>query len=310
VICGSVCTRNGGEDAITVWELLAPLGAEASNQCRWTWGNPADPPQLPSQDCTSLAYGKDCRRITGQVTILFAVLRSWSVQVASSRMEEFLQKLGVGNVTDITGNLVIKNLGINIIFANVATNFLSNLQRVNVLSILGTSLRDVRPIPQAFAGFPGFRNVEQTNRLVLNRTSWRTFQDFSSLKCVGSMQIIKTEMSNLDLMQNLQVGVKGLGEGDKQSQVEFIGNEYLGMYYDLMSIGDLGGCGGGPVPDSSLFIDTVCPKPIESWAELCRVIQNSGCSTPPPNPPTPQPPPLGPPSPQAVVSLPPPASTI
>jgi hypothetical protein len=87
---------------------------------------------------------------------------------------------------------------------------------------------------------------------------------------------------NLSGIENVRVGIIELQEGDKKNQVEFIGNPDLSAYLVLKPLRDLAGCGGGRVPDVSLFIDTASPKPIESWGELCRVIQLSTCDIPPP----------------------------
>jgi hypothetical protein len=127
------CTHNGDANAITIWELLAPPGEEASNLCRWKWGNP-EPGRItgnfgepPNQDCTSFAYGKDCTRITGGVNIIFAVIQSWTSGTANSRMEEFWQRLGLENVTDMSGWLSVQNLGVNT-DANLTLHFFRSLR--------------------------------------------------------------------------------------------------------------------------------------------------------------------------------------
>jgi hypothetical protein len=283
------CTHSGGDDAITIWELVAPAGT--ANQCRWAWGNPTDPPRLPSQNCTSLAYGKDCSRITGQVNLLFALLESWANSFENSRMGESLQKLGIGNGTEIAGSLLVTNLGVNT-NANLAMNFFTRLQRVNALQILGSSLRTPRPIPMGFGGFPGVQNIEQTKRLVLNRTSMLTVQDFSGLRCVGSMQITETNVNDLSGIQDVRVDINELREGDKENLVEIIGNSNLGSTTQLKPLFKLAGCQGGPVPDASFCMDRACPTPIEGWGALCSIIQINNCDARPPSPPRPlQPPP-------------------
>jgi hypothetical protein len=100
-------------------------------------------------------------------------------------MDEFLQRLGMGNATELTGNLVLRNVGVNT-FANVGMNFFIKLQRVNVLNIVGSSLSAVRPLPQSFAGFPGFEKIEQAERLVLNRTSFPSFRTSAVLGVLGA----------------------------------------------------------------------------------------------------------------------------
>ncbi len=69
---------------------------------------------------------------------MFAMIESWNSRTANSRMEEFLQILGVGNVTELTGFLVVQNIGVNS-DANLNLKFLGKLQRVDIFYVGGTT---------------------------------------------------------------------------------------------------------------------------------------------------------------------------
>jgi hypothetical protein len=310
------CSHDGTEDAITIWELLGPPGQEAANQCRWSWGNPpTDVLTVPSQDCVSLAYGKDCGKITSEVNLMFAVLESWNNDTARSRMDEFLQRLGIGNVTEMTDCLRVTNVGVNL-DANLTLNVFSKLQRVDAVYITGSTLQSTPDVPRSLVGFPGFRQIEQTKMLVLDTTSLTGLTDFGGLKCVGSVSMItNTRLDSLAGIQNVRVGIEELTLADyllagSPNFFELRNNLLIRGVGDLLPLSQMAGCEGGPTPSSTLGIDILCLDSVNSWPTLCGILQNRDCNArppappppppPPPDPPTPPDPPLSPDSPEAV----------
>jgi hypothetical protein len=274
-LCPVDCTHSGDEDAIEIWEFVAPDGQEASNQCLWRWGYPRVPPTPPTQNCTSLAFGRDCHRITGQVHIRFAMTNSWNIGSAQSRMEEYLQNLGIGNVTEITSDLTIENVGLKN-GVTLALKFFTKLQRVAGLTVLGSTQNIPGDANGYFVGMAGMMNLEQTKALTLNNTSLGSFSDFSGLRCVGGMQLLNNPwLSALDELDNVRLTMEGPG-----TSVLLKGNRKL-KPPQLSGLRMMAGCEGRPLAGGNLFIDTACPDPISSWPALCRVVQLLACNPPP-----------------------------
>jgi hypothetical protein len=300
VIHCAACTRDG-DDAIEIWEKLAEVGQEGSNTCLWRWGSPVSPPRPPTQDCTALAFGRDCSRMTGRVTIRFMVADTFTLVSAKSRMEDFLQILGIGNVTEMTGNLTVENIGVNI-DAPVSLNFFTKLRRINILTIIGTQNAAFEGI-NFIVGFPGLNNLDQLNGVNLIRTSLSDVDFFGNLRCVGIMQFFNNiQLKSLDGIQNTRVGITELRQGLDGSDMLLTGQKALVGPESLIPLSKMAGCGAQPRPAGGLFIDTTCPTIIDSWAALCGILQTQRCDTRPPLPPQ-----SGPdsPSPPSALNLPP-----
>jgi hypothetical protein len=222
--------------------------------------------------------------VTGQVTIRFAMANSFSVDSADSRMAEFLQILGIGNVREMTGDLRIENVGISI-DAQLILDIFPVLQHVNVLTIIG--YRSDTPVASSrvFIGFPGFQKLDQVGGFLLARTSLPNLGSFSGLRCVGGMRfednILLTSLAGI---QDVRVGIDGLRVGGDMTDLEIARQTKLVGPERLAPLQKMAGCAGGPVPGGTLFIDTACPDPIDSWAVLCDVLENSDCGARPPPP--------------------------
>jgi hypothetical protein len=266
-----------------IWELLGPSGGEPTNQCRWKFGTPAFPATPPTQACTALAFGRNCSKITSTIVIRFAMAASFSVDSAESRMSEFLQTLGINNVVEMTRQLTIENMGVNI-DAPLVMDFFPNLRRVNVLTIVGNSITPV-PSRRFFVGFPGLENLDQAGGVLVARTTLSDVSSFSGLRCVGGMRLEDNVLlRSLEGIRDAQVGIDELRVGNVQIDLEVARQTELVGAQSLASLRLMAGCDGGRVPGGTLFIDTACPATIDSWSLLCRILQNSDCGARPPPP--------------------------
>jgi hypothetical protein len=291
-LCSSAdCTHTGEADAIEIWEILAAKGQEASNQCRWRWGAPAVPPRPPTQNCTSPAFGRECTRLTGQVTLRFAMSAIWITETAASRIDEFLETLGIGNVTEITSDLVVENVGLPTFARAPEPVFFKNLKRVRRLTVLGARQYISSSEDVVFTGFPGMSNLEQINVLTLNRTSFYLLTDFRSLRCVKSMQLLY----NVQLLTFEGIHNASLTMQDADDSVVVKGHVALRSRPEsLQPFRAMSGCDGGLMPRGTLYIDTLCPDPIESWEALCGILRTSNCTARAPGPPSLQTSPMSP----------------
>jgi hypothetical protein len=290
------CTHTDGEDAMEIWELLGPSGGEADNECRWRWGTPAFPARPPTQACTAFAFGRDCSRITSSIAIRFAMGASFSVDSAESRMSEFLKTLGIGDVVEMTKGLTIENVGVNI-DAPLVMDFFPNLQRVNVLTIIGNPITPVLS-RRFFVAFPGLKKLDQAGGVLVARTTLAELSSLSGLRCVGGMRLEDNVLlSSLEGIKDMQVGIEELRVGGVRIDLEVARQTELRGTQSLAPLQLMAGCDGGRVPGGTLIIDTTCPATIDSWSLLCRILQNSDCGTPPPPPDSSPPPPLDSPPP-------------
>jgi hypothetical protein len=305
--CCAECRHNGDNNTITIWEQLAPPGEEASNICTWQWGRLPVGFDIPTEStCTSLAYGKDCGKIIGSVYIMFSVIESWSTRTANSRMEEFLQRLGVGNVTVLDGRLFVLNQGVDI-NANLSLSFFTKLQRVDVLNIVGSSFPSYvsRTNPQAIVGFPGFKSIEQTKFLAIQGTALSVLDDFAGIQCAGSVYITGNNyLTSIEGIANMRVGIDGLWLTESglrwlpishgyQSPQGYIPNYFYLEWYDsyypknnpalLQPLSRMAGCEGGRAPNCSAYFSAGCSSSgfisFEGWPALCRVIKTLDCSS-------------------------------
>jgi hypothetical protein len=274
VFCCADCTHSGDVDAIEIWEQLG--GVNALNKCTWGWGLPGATLEIPTQDCTSLAFGRDCTRITGQVNIRFAMAQSWIDVSSPSQMGAFLQTLGIGNVTEMTGDLIITNIGV-FIDAPTTLDIFPNLRRVSSLEVLGQKAASATT--RFFTGFPGFQGLEQVKYLNLERTSLLDLTSFSGLKCVGTIRLSNnTALSSLRGMENARIGIAELKVKPDWGDLTINGPTGLVGAESLVPLLNMAGCEGGTVPSGTLYIEAACPDPINSWTALCVVVQNLDCA--------------------------------
>jgi hypothetical protein len=240
-----------------------------------------------------MAFGRDCSRITGQVTIRFTLATTLILQSAKSRMEDFLQTLGLGNVTEMTGDLVIENIAVNI-DAPVFLQFFTELQRVRSLSITGTRNPPVSSI-SFIAGFPGLMKLQQAQQLSVIKTSLPDVDFLANLRCVGVMTFIdNVVLTSLQGMQDTRVGIPELRNGSEGNDLTLTGQTSLVGVDSLTPLAKVAGCQRGPRPPGSLYIEKTCQDVIDSWAALCGILQTLDCSArPPPPPPQGVPPPPG-----------------
>jgi hypothetical protein len=278
---------------MVIWELLGPRFPSNMSQCIWDWGLANFPTKPPTQNCTSLAFGRDCKKITMTVVIQFAMGASWytgGTSSAESRMSEFLQIPGIGNIVEMTGQLTIQNVGVNI-DAPVIMDFFPKLQRVGVLTIIGNPIPPV-PSRRFFVILPGLQKLDQVGGLLIYRTTLPDVSSLSGLKCVGGMRFEDNVLlTSLEGVQDAQVGIDELRVGGVTIDLELARQPVLVGPGSLAPLKKMAGCDGGRVPGGTLFIDTACPETIDSWPVLCGILQNSDCGASSPPPPLESPPP-------------------
>ncbi len=275
--------KDGALQGMEIWELLAPSGQEAFNECRWSWGI-SDPPEVPANECTSLAFNRDCSIIGGVVQIRFAMTASYNIDTAQSRMEEYLQRLGLGNATEMVG-LFIYNIGVTV-NTGFHINTFKKLQRVQILSLSSQSSKG--PSGQVstynvFTGVQGLKNLEQVGYMQMQGTSLHDLEDFSGLRCVGVLEMGDNPLlTSLQGLENVQYPTRGLTLG---GQPLLVGPE------SIIPLQRMVGCNVGPPANNFVQIYGVCPNDIDSWEALCGILEKLNCSAPPfprgPTPPSP-----------------------
>jgi hypothetical protein len=195
---------------MVIWELLGPRFQSDISQCIWDWGTASFPTSPPTQNCTALAFGRDCKKITTTILIQFAMGASWYIDSSESRMLEFLQILGIGHVVEVTGDLRIENVGVNI-DAPMILDFFPKLQRVGILTIIGNPIPPV-PSRRFFVSLPGLQSLDQVGGLFLYRTTLPDVSSLSGLRCIGGMRLEDNVLlTSLEGIQDAQVGIYLVG---------------------------------------------------------------------------------------------------
>jgi hypothetical protein len=192
-------------------------------------------------------------------------------------MEDFLQKLGLGNVTEIL-LLSIENAAVYV-DAGLNPTFFTQLKRVQYISIKGSPQQGISPRIKMLTGLPGLKSLEQAEQIYMDSTAFLDLGLFTGIRCAGYLQAISNVyLTSLEGLQVIDYTYRGFS-------LYGAGNTGMKGPESLAPLKKMAGCEGGPVNNGFLSIDSACPDKIDSWASLCGILQNMDCRARPPPPP-------------------------